>query len=207
MNDAIRIESLFATPFAVVNIGANHDFNARLVTLCESQRESHPSRTREPYFRGPDDFLDHPDAVELKRGMLGQAAAIVSRLSDVDAAEFARLQAQARGWCAIVPRDGHVPAQHFPGASWLATYCVQSGGVDAGHRGAGVVRLYEKRLASIYRDASTRALKAPYRYGNHTWSPVPGWMTMFPAHVPHEVSVVRSDASLILVFAMIRFLE
>jgi hypothetical protein len=50
-------------------------------------------------------------------------------------------------------------------------------------------------------------LKPPYRYGNHTWSPVPGWMAVFPAHVPHEVSVVRSDTSLILVFAKIRFMD
>jgi hypothetical protein len=59
----------------------------------------------------------------------------------------------------------------------------------------------------MYRDASSRDLKAPYRYGNHTWSPAPGWMALFPAHLPHEVSVVRSASSLILVFAMIRFTD
>ena len=70
-----------------------------------------------------------------------------------------------------------------------------------------MLRLYERRLASIYRDASTCELKAPYRYGNHIWSPVPGWMALFPAHVPHEVAVVRSVTSLILVLAMIRFVD
>ena len=59
-------------------------------------------------------------------------------------------------------------------------------------KSAGVLRLYERRLGSIYRDASTWELNSPYRYGNHTWTPVPGWMALFPAHVPHEVSVVRS---------------
>ena len=69
------------------------------------------------------------------------------------------------------------------------------------------LRLYERRLGSVYRDASTWELKSPYRYGNHTWNPLTGWMALFPAHLSHEVSVVRSDTALVLVFAMIRFLE
>ena len=132
---------------------------------------------------------------------------MVAGLNSIGAAEFGKLHIQARGWCSIVQRNGHVPAQHFPGASWLAVYCVQAGESDAGFKSAGVLRLYERRLESIYRDASTWELKSPYRYGNHTWTPVPGWMALFPAHVPHEVSVVRSVTPLILVFAMIRFMD
>jgi hypothetical protein len=189
---------LFATPFVAVNTGADQNFNARLASLCESQRPA-PA----------DDFLSSadPTAGELQRLVLGQASAVVADLSSLDAAEFARLHIQARGWCSVVPRDGHVPAQHFPDASWLAVYCVQAGESDAGFKSAGVLRLYERRLGSIYRDASTSELKSPFRYGNHTWSPVPGWMALFPAHVPHEVSVVRSTTALILVFAMIRFMD
>lgn len=193
---------LFATPFTAVNTGAPGDFNTRLASLCESQRSA-PARPGEP-----DDFLDSADATagELKRLILGYATTAVARLCN-DTAEFAKLHIQARGWCSIVPRNGHVPAQHFPSAAWLAVYCVQAGEPDAGQKSAGVLRLYERRLGSIYRDASTWELQSPYRYGNHTWTPVPGWMALFPAHVPHEVSVVRSDAALILVFAMIRFID
>jgi len=187
---------LFATPFAAVNTGAARHFNARLVSLCESQRSASGL-----------DFLDSADAtaVELKRLILGQASTVVAGLNSISAAEFAKLHVQARGWCSIVQQTGHVPAQHFPNASWLAVYCAQAGEPDAGSRSAGVLRLYERRLGSMYRDASTSELKSPYRYGNHTWTPVPGWMALFPAHVPHEVSVVRSSTPLILVFAMIRF--
>jgi hypothetical protein len=198
MSGQSGIVPLFATPFVAVNTGADRHFNARLASLCESQRPA-PA----------DDFLASadPTAGELRRLVLGQASAVIAGLSSLGAAEFARLHIQARGWCSVVPRDGHVPAQHFPGASWLAVYCVQAGETDAGFKSAGVLRLYERRLGSIYRDASTSELKSPFRYGNHTWSPVPGWMALFPAHVPHEVSVVRSITSLILVFAMIRFTE
>jgi len=189
---------IFATPFAAVNTGANRNFNERLASLCEAQRAASGL-----------DFLDLSDATasELKRLMLGQASAVVASLSSSGAADFAKLHIQAHGWCAILQQNGHLPAQHFPGASWLAVYCVQAGESDTGFKSAGVLRLYERRLESMYRDASTWELKSPYRYGNHTWSPVPGWMALFPAHVPHEVSVVRSATSLILVFAKIRFMD
>ena len=204
---------LFATPFAAVNTGVDRHFNERLASLCESQRsalEVPGDPTRDPlHFHGRDDFLDLSDATagKLKHLILGQASTVVAGLNSIGAAEFARLHIQARGWCSIVQRNGHVPAQHFSNASWLAVYCAQAAESDAGLRSAGVLRLYERRLGSIYRDASTWELKSPYRYGNHTWSPVPGWMALFPAHMPHEVSVVRSDTSLILVFARIRFMD
>lgn len=188
------IEPLFATPFAAVNTGAHRDFNDRVVALCEAQR-------------GRDDFLESADetAGELKRLVLRQACAIVASLNRYDAEAFARLHVHVRDWCSIVPQNGHLGSQHFPGASWLAVYCAQAGEPGPESAGAGVLRLYERRLGSIYRDASTRELKSPYRFGNHTWTPVPGWMALFPAHVPHEVSVVRSATSLILVFALLRF--
>jgi len=202
---------LFATPFAAMNTGADRPFNTRLASLCESQRTAPGlagDSSRDPlHFRSREDFLDSADATagELKRLVLGNASGVVASLSSMEIAEFARLPIQARGWCSISQRDGHVPAQHFAGASWLAVYCVQAGEPDAGSNSAGVLRLYERRLGSIYRDASTGDLQPPYRYGNHTWTPLPGWMALFPAHLPHEVSVVRSGTPLILVFALIRY--
>jgi hypothetical protein len=198
---------LFATPFVTVNTGADAEFNARLAGLADSRRSSEPVATASDplHFRSGDDFLEDANTVELKRLILGRASQIVAGLSSIDAVEFAALRIRARGWCSIVQPGGHVPAQHFSGASWLAVYCAQAGESAAGSRGAGVLRLYERRLGSIYRDASTEGLKPPYRYGNYSWTPVPGWMALFAAHLPHEVSVVRSSRSLILVFAMIRF--
>jgi len=205
--------ALFATPFATVNTGADEGFNLRVASLCESQRSAvtlpgEPSR--DPlHFRGRNDLLESPDetAGEFRRLILGRVPAAVSGFSDMGDAAFAKLRIQARGWCSIVQRNGHIPCQHFTGASWLAVYCAQAGEPDEGSKSAGVLRLYERRLASIYRDASTSQLNPTFRFGNHAWTPVPGWLALFPAHVAHEVSVVRSDTSLILVFAMIRFLE
>jgi hypothetical protein len=205
--------ALFATPFAAVDTDADPHFNQRLASLCESQRSAPGlagDASHDPlHFHGRDDFLDSTDAiaVELKNLILGSASTVVAGLNNIGAAEFAKLRIQARGWCSVVQRNGHVPAQHFPGASWLAVYCAQAGESDAAFKSAGVLRLYERRLGSMFRDASTAELKSPYRYGNHTWSPVPGWMALFPAHLSHEVSVVRSDTSLILVFAKIRFMN
>lgn len=192
------IVPLFATPFASVNTGADRQFNERVATLCESQQPGSSAPGLEDFFT-----LADPVAGELRRVMLNHASGVVAGLSSV--ADFARLQIQTRGWCSVVSRNGYVPAQHFPGASWLAVYCAQAGESDTDIRSAGVLRLYERRLGSVSRDASTSELKPPFRYGNHTWAPVPGFMALFPAHVAHEVSVVRSDTSLILVFAMIRY--
>jgi hypothetical protein len=196
-------QPLFATPFSAVDTGADHDFNSRVARLCEAQC---PTRGA-THGRGRDDFLDLPEANELRRRMLGHTVTVVAGLVDVGADVFGKLHVQAQGWFSIVRRDGHVPAQHFPGASWLAVYCAQAGAPDAEAKSAGVLRLHERRLGSIYRDESTRGLAAPYRYGNHTWTPLPGRMALFPAHQPHEVSMVRSDTPLILVFAMIRFVD
>lgn len=204
---------IFATPFAAVNTGADRAFNGRLSEWCESQRSAAAlpgDPPRDPlYFRGRNDLLESADPAvgELRRLLLGQATTVVAGLNGIAPAESGRLRAQARGWCAIVQPNGQLPCQHFTGASWLAVYCVQAGEPDAGHAGAGVLRLYERRLGSIFRDASTAGLASPYRYGNHTWTPVPGWMALFPAHLSHEVSVVRSPTPLILVFAMIRFVD
>jgi hypothetical protein len=204
--------ALFATPFAAVNTGAGADFDLRLAKLCEAQRaeaSSSDDPSRDPlHFRGRGDLFESDETQgELRQLILSRASAVVAGFSDLAEAEFSRLRIQARAWCSIVQRSGHVPCQHFTGTSWLAVYCVQAGTPDEGSRSAGVLRLYERRLASIYRDASTSQLKPPFRFGNHTWTPTRGWMALFPAHVPHEVSVVRSDTPLILVFAMIRFLD
>ena len=197
---------LFATPFTTVNTGADGVVNARLAAFCETLREADvragvaPADPRR--FRSREDFLESAGAAEIRQLILRHASTVVAGLNSLDAAEYGRLHVQARGWCSIVARHGHIPAQHFPGASWLAVYCVQ-----AGESGGGALRIYERRLGSIYRDASTVAMRAPWRFGNHTWTPAPGRMALFPAHVPHEVSVVGSDTPLILVFAMLRFVD
>jgi hypothetical protein len=200
--------ALFATPFAAVDTGAGADFNARVADLCEARRAAGGDSAPDPlHFRSRDDLLEAPGATagELRQLVLRHACGVVAGLSTLSAEDFGKLQVRTRGWCSIVQRNGHVDAQHFPGASWLAVYCVRAGEPDAGASTAGVLRLYERRLGSIYRDAGNSHLIPPYRYGNHAWTPVPGWMALFPAHVPHEISVVRSASSLILVFAMIRY--
>src|SRR5688572_31032916 len=84
---------LFATPFAAVNTRADRHFNERVASLCESQRSAPAlpgDSTRDPcHFRGPDNLLDSPGAVELKRLMLGNSASVVAGLNSLDAAEFA----------------------------------------------------------------------------------------------------------------------
>src|SRR5689334_8211800 len=97
------IVPLFATPFAVVNTGADAELNRRVVTLCESQRSATSpvkDATHDPlHFRGRNDLLESTDdaAHELRRLILSQASSVVAGLSDLGAASFGDLQVQARG--------------------------------------------------------------------------------------------------------------
>jgi hypothetical protein len=208
------IVPIFATPFASIDTGVDRSFNERLASLCESRRRTdeklHNPAPDALHFRSAEDVLSTSEepASELKRVILRQASDVVAGLNDRSAAEFAQLHIEVRGWCSIVQPKGHIAAQHFPRASWIAVYCVQSGAPTAGYSNAGVLRVYESRLSSTYLDASNwTTMKEPYRYGNRSWPPQPGWMALFPAHLQHEVSVVRASTALILVFAAIRFME
>jgi len=211
-DDSRYIVPIFATPFASVDTGAGQ-LNDRLARLCESQRhetESQSDRSRNPfYFRGPVNLLDAADgpAGELREVILGNALHLVQNVNSFTSSELGNLRIDARAWCSILQPNGHIPAQHFSGASWVAVYCVQSGEPDAGTGDGGILRIHETRLSSIYRDASTWSMRTPYRYGHYSWTPKPGWMAFFPAHIQHEVSVVRSSKPLILVFALIRVLD
>ncbi|MFM2287741.1 MAG: hypothetical protein RL684_884 [Pseudomonadota bacterium] len=190
------MQPIFATPFASLDTGADPRFNERLAALCAAR----PERAE---FLG----TSSGPAGELRAVILGHAGAVVAGLNGYSAARFRDLRVQVQGWCSVVQPDEHIPAQHFPGASWAAVYCVQAGEPAAGFRSAGSLRIFESRLAAAYRDAGNWEMQVPYRYGHYSWSPAPGWMALFPAHVHHEVSVNRSSTPLILVFAVLRYLE
>ena len=204
----ISVVQIFATPFASTDTGAGAGFNNRLARLCEEHRmESGNRATQDPlHYRSDADFLERPDAEisELQRIMLGNAFRTIESLNMFSASDLQDLRLDANAWCSIVQCNGHIPSQHFRGAAWLAVYCVQAGEPDECASNAGVLRIHETRLSSIYRDPSNWETRTPYRYGHFSWTPRPGWMAFFPAHIQHEISVVRSSTPLILVFAVIR---
>ena len=197
---------IFATPFASINTAADAELNQQLARICEQSCEE----TSDPLLmRSKADFLDTAGelAATFRQLIMDNAIGVIVGLNDFASEEINDLQVDARAWSAIVKPNGHIPAQHFPGASWLAVYCVQSGEVDEGFKNAGILRIHETRLSSIYRDASNWNTNTPYRYGHYSWSPQPGSMALFPAHVQHEISVVRSSTPLILVFVLMRFVS
>lgn len=208
---------MFATPFASVGTGLGNETNARLAKVCEDrQRESSPrdSAVEDPlHFRSSPNFLEETTGAtrELREVVLRYASRVVGETNAFTADQAADLKIDLRSWCSIIRPDGHIPVQRFQDASWLAVYCVQAGeriGGDAsGARDSGILRIHETRLSSVFRDASNWNARTPYRYGHYNWTPEPGRMALFPAHVQHEVSLVRSQTALILVFALLRFLN
>ena len=57
----------------------------------------------------------------------------------------------------------------------------------------------------MFIDAANWQLRPPFGADHHIWRPVPGQMSVFPASMPHEVALNRSDSDLMLVMIRARF--
>jgi hypothetical protein len=202
---------IFATPFGAVQLDVAPSLNAELQQLFRDRttaayHDAH-SEINPLCFRSRDDLLDWPEqpVQELKRQMLSGVAAIVEATNLYTAAQFGELGVQARGWFTLVHPDGGIPVATYPQTSWCAIYCVTAPELSPARPDAGLLRLYESRLSSAFIDASTWRLRPPFSQGHHTWQPVAGSMAVFPAAMPHEIAMLRSSGSLLLVTARVRF--
>ncbi|MEY4761307.1 MAG: hypothetical protein RLZZ200_1163, partial [Pseudomonadota bacterium] len=166
-----NLQAIFATPFASIETGSDPAFNEALAGLCQSRCGPTQSAVGALHATSASDFLDAEEGPvsALRDLVVGHVTALAMGLNSSRAAELQRGMSQVRGWCSIVQPGGHVPTQNFPSASWLAVYCVQAGAPAEGYRQSGALRLLESRLATVYRDASTRDMDVPYRYGHYAW--------------------------------------
>jgi hypothetical protein len=58
----------------------------------------------------------------------------------------------------------------------------------------------------MFADATTAAMRLPFRPGHYGWRPVPGQMAVFPASLTHEIAPIRSREPLVLVTVRVRFI-
>jgi hypothetical protein len=98
-----------------------------------------------------------------------------------------------------------VPAINYPLAAWCAIYCVAAPEPSAKRQDSGILRLYESRLGTMFADASTSAMRLPFKPGHFGLRPEPGQLAVFPASVTHEIALVRSRQQLVLVTVCLRF--
>jgi hypothetical protein len=207
----MNLAPIFATPFAAVPLAGGAELNPVLASLF-SQRatETHrdPTAPRDPLcFRGREDLFEWENeaVAQVKGEMLGGLCAAVMAVNLYTDAEFDALRVQARARFTIVRPDGCIAAASLPLASWCAIYCVAAPPSAPTRPDSAVLRLYETRLGTMFMDAANWRLRPPFSTGHHIWRPVPGQMAVFPASMPHEIALNRTQQDLVVVTARARF--
>jgi hypothetical protein len=210
MSDAPpNVVPILAVPFGVVSLPDAETQNPALAALFEARSRADRSAQSQDSFcyRSGDDLLEWPEAPvrQLAAAIFRGVYSVVNSVNDFTEPQLRSLQPQARGWLTIIKPDGCVPAVSYPLTAWCAIYCVAAPQPSATRRDSGVLRLYESRPGTAFTDASTAAMRIPFTPGHHGWRPVPGQLAVFPGALTHEIALVRSEGSLMLVTVRVRF--
>jgi hypothetical protein len=200
---------ILAVPFGVVPLAEAEVLNPALCALFVARMQADAApRQRSPLcYRSSDDLLDWPDEVvkQLTRSILDGVDSVVKAVNEFSPAQLDSFTMQARGWFTVVQPNGRVPASNYPLTAWCGVYCVAAPEISATRADSGLLRLYEARFGTMFADATTAAMRLPFRPGHYGWRPVPGQLAVFPASLTHEVALVRSPGQLVLVTVRVRF--
>jgi hypothetical protein len=200
---------ILAVPFGVVPLAEAEALNPALRTLFEDRmRADGTPRQHSPLcYRSSDDLLDWPDEVvrQLTRSIFEGVKSVLTAVNDFSPAQLASFTMQARGWFTVVLPNGRVPASNYRLTAWCGVYCVAAPEISEIRADSGLLRLYETRLGTMFTDATTAAMRLPYRPGHYGWRPVPGQLAVFPASLTHEIALIRASGPLVLVTVRVRF--
>jgi hypothetical protein len=200
---------ILAAPFGVVPLAEAEALNPALCALFAARmRADAAPRQRSPLcYRSSDDLLDWPDEPvrQLRRWIFQGVTSVVGAVNDFTASQLNSFTLQARGWFTVVLPDGRIPAASHPLTAWCGIYCVSAPEISPTRADSGMLRLYEARLGTMFADATTSAMRLPYKPGHYGWRPVPGQLAVFPASLTHEVALIRASGQLVLVTVLVRF--
>jgi hypothetical protein len=206
-----NLTPIFATPFASLQLPVTPGFNGDLQQLLDGRVTAQyrcPNKPNTPLlFQSSDDLFEwrEPSMQQLRAHLLRALASVVAACNEYTEEEFGALEVQARAHFARVAPGGFLPTASYAQATWCAVYCVAAPELTADRPLNAVLRLYETRLANSLLDASNWRLKPPYALAHQAWRPTPGYMAVFPASLPHEVSLLHGRGDLLLVIARARF--
>jgi hypothetical protein len=199
---------ILATPFGVVPLPEAAALNPALTALFAARKAADTTPQANPLcYRSRDDLLERPEEPlrQLFAAIFRGVYSVVETVNEFSSAQLRELKLEARGWFTIVKPDGCVPAAIYPVTAWCAIYCVAAPPPSEARTDAGVLRLYETRLGTMFQDASNSTMRLPYRPSHYGWRPVPGQLAVFPASLTHEIALFRSIGDLVLVTVRIRF--
>jgi hypothetical protein len=203
---AVTVMPILATPLGIVRLAAAADLNPKVLALVSHQQQADGAAARLVY-ESRDDFFEwqDPAARALATEMLRGAFTVVAGISELTEPALRSLSIEARGFAAVIARDGCLPARSYPLTAWCAMYCLGVPEPSPLRADSGVLRLYESRLGTMFQDATNSALRMPYKSSHYAWRPSAGEMAVFPASLNHEVALVRAGGQLSFIVARLRF--
>jgi hypothetical protein len=201
---------ILATPFGVVPLPDVEAHNPALNELFSARMRAGASAVQSSplCYRSPDDLFERPEqpVAQLAAAMVRGVATVVRAVNDFSEDQLRSLRPEARGWFTVVQPDGGVPAANYPLTAWCGIYCVAAPEPSSTRHDSGVLRIYESHFGPMFADATTAAMRLPFRPGHYGWRPVPGQMAVFPASLTHEIAPIRSREPLVLVTVRVRFI-
>jgi uncharacterized protein (TIGR02466 family) len=194
---AIKVQSLFATPFGEARLPNCGRLNRELEALF-LQRETDENRNPTPSHVPQAETFEsrfnlfrwtEPCVQELRAFMLNAVGQMVIETTSLKAQDLARLTFQNHTWFHISRYAGSFVAHNHPVASWSAVYCVRAGERVAQHPDSGVLRFLDVRQgANAYLDPANVSLHRPYALAPLEFKLEAGQVIIFPSYVFHEVA-------------------
>ncbi|GGF40984.1 hypothetical protein GCM10011611_54300 [Aliidongia dinghuensis] len=201
----LEINSLFPTPFVVLQLGGDDGANERLKARILARVESHPSvlKSNRGGWQSDTDFQDW--AGPEGEALLAVASEIGTKISARQTADGfvpADFPWKVNAW-ANVNRAGNTNDMHtHAGAYWSGVYYVDDGGVEAGGveaggvEAGGALELMDPRgvMPMMYAPLVRIGIKGCLTAGgSETFQPRTGNMVLFPAWLFHAVQPYRGD--------------
>ena len=194
---AIKLHSMFATPFAEARLPNCGRLNRELETLFlerETDENRNPTPSHVPQaetFESRFNLFRWPEACvqELRAFMLNAVGQMVIESTSLKAQDLARLTFQNHTWFHISRYAGSFVAHNHPVASWSAVYCVRAGENVPQHPDSGILRFLDVRQgANAYLDPANASLQRPFALAPLEFKLEAGQLVIFPSYVFHEVA-------------------
>jgi uncharacterized protein (TIGR02466 family) len=192
----LSVQSLFATPMAVLMVADAERLNAELSALILGCARSQPTVVASNLggWQSSWDFADW--AGEPGRRILDLAKATANRLTANRQGRQVTVPWKVNAW-ANVNRRGDANEFHtHPGAYWSGAYYVDDGGIAADPSLGGEFEVQDPRgvLPAMYAPALAFNLPGGQTVGSsELLRPRAGMMTLFPSWVSHQVRPYRGD--------------
>jgi uncharacterized protein (TIGR02466 family) len=192
----LGVQSLFATPMAVLMVADAQCLNAELSAVILGRAKAQPTVVASNLggWQSSWDFADWSG--EPGRRILDLAKAVANRLTANRQGRQVNVPWKVNAW-ANVNRRGDANEFHtHPGAFWSGAYYVDDGGAAEDPSLGGEFEVQDPRgvLPAMYAPALTVNVPGGQTIGaSELLRPRAGMMTLFPSWVSHQVRPYRGD--------------